>query len=133
MKHRSVVTSFIKHNDKILLMKRSNKVSTHKYKWAAISGSLEGMPLEHAYTEIFEETGLQRSDVTLLNTGKPLEINDTESDTLWKVHPFLFKLNNDIEIALDWEHTEYKWISPDEITEFDIVPLLDITYKQVEV
>ncbi|MCD6467174.1 MAG: NUDIX domain-containing protein, partial [Methanomicrobia archaeon] len=61
-----VVTSFLSFDNKILILKRSEKVSTYKGKWAGISGYIEDeTPLEAAQREIFEELGLKKEDITL--------------------------------------------------------------------
>ena len=57
----NIVTSFIKNNDKILILKRSNKVKSMKCLWAGVSGIIEKSdttPLARAKIEIFEETGI---------------------------------------------------------------------------
>ena len=57
MRSTRIVTSFIKDNDKFLILKRSNKVKTMKGLWAGISGIIENNeePLNRAKIEIFEE------------------------------------------------------------------------------
>ena len=42
MHKTKIVTSFIKNSNKILLLKRSEKVKTMKNLWAGISGIIEG-------------------------------------------------------------------------------------------
>ena len=60
MRSTKIVTSFLKHNDKVLILKRSNKVKTMKGLWAGVSGIIENneSPLERAKIEIFEELGI---------------------------------------------------------------------------
>lgn len=41
-------------------------------------------------------------------------------------------LSQQPNIILDREHTEYKWVSPQEIEKFDIVPQLQFTYLQAQ-
>ena len=59
MEYKNVVTAFLIADKKILLLRRSEKVGTHKGKWAAVSGYLEGSedPLQRAQIEIQEELG----------------------------------------------------------------------------
>ena len=65
VKFKKVVTSFIRHRGKILVLRRSEKVGTYKGKWAGVSGYLEDpTPLAQALREINEETGLTGSEVT---------------------------------------------------------------------
>ena len=73
-----VVTVFLTHSDKVLVFKRSSKVGTYRGHWAGVSGYLESEdPLQQAYTEIAEEVGLSKQDVTLLKSGKPLRLLTT--------------------------------------------------------
>lgn len=70
-KIRSVATSFIMYDCKILVLKRSNCVRTFQEYWAAVSGSIESneSPLECAWREIKEETNLDKNDLLLVNQG----------------------------------------------------------------
>ncbi len=55
MRATKIVTSFIKDEQKILILKRSDKVKTMKGLWAGISGIIEKneTPLARAKIEIF--------------------------------------------------------------------------------
>ena len=69
MHSTSIVTSFIKNDEKILILKRSNKVKSMKGLWAGVSGIIENneMPLSRAKIEIFEEVGIVEEHLVLLN------------------------------------------------------------------
>ena len=57
MRSTKIVTSFIKDNEKLLILKRSDKVKSMKGLWAGISGIIEKNeePLKRAKIEILEE------------------------------------------------------------------------------
>lgn len=131
MKKIKVITSFLEHDGKILILRRSEKVRTMKHKWAGISGYIESdeTPLERALKEIEEEVGLQKQDVKLAKTAEPLEVLDKERDVLWIVHPHIFRTSN-TNIRLDWEHDQYKWIDPEEIANYDTVLMLKETLQR---
>ena len=129
---QNVVTVFLTHRSKILVLKRSREVGTYKGHWAGVSGYLESDdPLAQALTEMAEEVGLGEEDVTLLKAGKPLEIVDSDRGRAWKVHPFLFAVHEPDKIILDWEHKEMRWILPEEIVQFQTVPGLKKTLDRV--
>ena len=88
-----VVTVFLEHGGRILLLKRSSRVRTMKGMWAGISGYLENEdPLAQALKEIREESGLTESQVTLLRSADPLEATDAQlPNIIWIVHPYLFQ------------------------------------------
>lgn len=125
-----VVTTFLLRRDagrdEMLLVRRSPRVRTYRGAWAGISGYVEPgvTPLEQAYTELREETGLERGDLTLLRAGEPIAVDDAKSGLSWVVHPFLFALNNTAQIRTDWEATEHRWISPADIAGYETVPKL---------
>ncbi|CAG8577355.1 8654_t:CDS:2, partial [Diversispora eburnea] len=148
MKERSVVTSFLTYSkefendpltqgDKILLLKRSDKVHTFQHLWAGVSGGMEPQdetPLDRAITEIQEEIKLTTSDINLIRSGLPLTIRSEETSTIWKVYPFLFRLNSkDIinKVKIDWEHDTFKWIKPEDMKSFNTVPHLLETFHRV--
>ena len=117
--------STISGQAEILLLRRSHRVSTYRGLWATVSGYLEAeSPLEQAYREIEEEVGLGRGDVRLLAQGEPLVVPDAKIDTRWTVHPFLFETLRPERLRLDWEHTESRWLRPEEMAHLETVPAL---------
>ena len=129
---QDVVTVFLTHRNKILVLKRSREVGTYRGHWAGVSGYMEGNdPLDQAHTELLEEVGLSARDVTLLKAGKPLEILDRNQGLGWRVHPFLFAVHKPDRIRLDWENIEMSWILPEEIVQFQTVPGLKETLERV--
>ncbi len=128
MKRVNVVTSFLEHDGRILILRRSGKVRTMRGKWAGISGYIEENETitERALKEIQEEVEIESEHLELLNAAEPLEVPDPETDTVWVVHPHLFRTTS-TEIRLDWEHDQYRWIRPDDIAEYDTVPMLKET------
>ncbi len=132
-KSKHVVTCFIEHNGRVLIVKRSKKVGTYQGRWSAISGYLDADDaLNQAFTEISEETDLGVSDIKLIARGKPLELIDEALSIKWTIHPFLFAALSPDKIKLDWENLEMKWISPSEFTDFYTVPGLESAYLQIE-
>ena len=127
MHKTKIVTSFLKNSNKILLLKRSEKVKSMKNLWAGISGIIEGEedPLNRAKIEIFEEVGIKESEVTLLKTGKKMIIESPQyTNHQWEVYPFLFSCSMQ-EIKLNWENSDSRWIKVAELDEFTTVPSLD--------
>ena len=49
----------------------------------------------------------------------------------WIRNLYLVELSTP-EIKLDWEHTDYRWISPDEIDNFETTPGLTKDLKKVK-
>ena len=132
MEPKQVVTSFLQHDGKILILKRSEKVGTHQGRWAGISGYLEKKeePLVRALTEIKEDVDLPSDQVELVRAGEPIGIPDAENDVFWVVHPRLFNVRS-VDLKTDWEHTEHKWIEPEELVKYRTVPALNETLQKV--
>jgi ribose 1,5-bisphosphate isomerase len=127
-----VVTSFLQSDHRILILRRSHKVGSYQGKWAGVSGYLEGdeAPLERAKTEIREEVGLNSAQISYMRAGEVLRALDEEKDTVWIVHPFLFELHQP-NLRLDWEHTESRWIEPDDLRSYESVPKLKEAFERV--
>ena len=128
---KHVVTCFLEHGGKILILRRSSRVSTYRRRWAGISGYIETNEIDQAFTEISEETELYKKDLKLIRQGKPLEIIDKNLSRKWIVHPFLFHVKAPEKIKTDWEHTETKWIKPRELKKYETVPGLVKTLARV--
>lgn len=112
--------------DRVLLARRSDRVRTYRGAWGAISGYVElGVsPLDQAYQEIREETGLSQSDVSLLREGEPLAFRDEAIAQDWVVHPFLFLALRPDVAQHDWEAREFAWVAPEALSELPTVPML---------
>jgi 8-oxo-dGTP diphosphatase len=125
-----VVTALLERDDgRILLLERSSKVGSFQGYWAGVSGYLEDpTPLEQAYREIREETGIGRDDLTLRSTGSPVLARDLQK--IFVVHPFRFRVRT-TELTLDWEHVRAEWVDPAEIRRRPTVPKLDRVWEAV--
>jgi 8-oxo-dGTP diphosphatase len=129
---REVITVFLSHGGKILVVKRSAKVGTYQGHWSGVSGYLERPdPLGQAYTEIAEEVGLSSDQVTLVRRGAPFDVVDPVQGRAWRVHPFLFAVREPEQIRLDWENTEMRWIDPSEVSRLQTVPGLAEVLERV--
>ena len=127
MRKTKIVTSFLKNSEKILLLKRSEKVKSMKNLWAGISGIIEDneKPIKRAKIEILEEVGIEESDITLMKEGNKILIESPQYvNHQWEVYPFLFSCSNK-EIKLNWENSDSRWISINELNNFTTVPSLD--------
>ena len=124
----NIVTSFIMDDDKVLILKRSDKVKSMKCLWAGVSGIIEKddiTPLDRAKTEIFEETGINENEIQLLKSIEQIKIESTQYDNHeWNIFPFLFKTKNP-KIKLNWENSDFDWIKPNEIKNYETVPELE--------
>ena len=127
MRKTKIVTSFLKDSEKILLLKRSEKVKSMKNLWAGISGIIEDneKPIKRAKIEILEEVGIEESDITLMKEGNKILIESPQYvNHQWEVYPFLFSCSNK-EIKLNWENSDSRWIRINELNNFTTVPSLD--------
>ena len=127
MRKTKIVTSFLRNSEKILLLKRSEKVKSMKNLWAGISGIIEDSekPIKRAKIEILEEVGIEESDITLMKEGNKILIESPQYiNHQWEVYPFLFSCSNK-EIKLNWENSDSRWIRINELNNFTTVPSLD--------
>jgi len=127
MHYTKIVTSFLKNNNKILILKRSDMVKSMKGLWAGVSGIIEKdeEPILRAKIEIFEEVGLEEKHIKLLKSSERMKVESTQyTNHRWEIFPFLFETNN-TEIKLNWENSEFKWINVEQIKEFKTVPSLE--------
>ena len=127
MHSTDIVTSFLLNQGKILILKRSETVKTMKNMWSGISGIIENdeEPLTRAKIEIFEEVGIKENEIKLLKIGNEIDIISPQyKNHQWHVFPFLFETYN-LEIKINWENSDFKWINPGELKKFDFVPSLE--------
>jgi len=127
-----VITVFVRYKDTILLLKRSDRVSTYKGKWNTVAGYLDEIrPVEEkVLEELREELGIGKEDILSIYLADSFEFNDSNIGKTWIVTPVLVELSKKPEIRLDWEHTDFKWILPEELKNFDTVPNLDLSFEK---
>ncbi len=133
LRERQSVTVFLESENEILILLRSEYVSTYKGSWAGISGSIDDGRTadEQALVEIEEETSVSRGQVELVKKGKPLRITDEAHGVVKVVHPYLFLINDRSQIKTNWEHKEMRWIKPREIDNYETMPKLKETLARV--
>jgi 8-oxo-dGTP pyrophosphatase MutT (NUDIX family) len=123
--------TYFTHNKPLCVTARArlSLIITCRGKWAACSGSIDptdSSPEDAAKREIREETTLTDADISLFRRGKPFSLIDEGLKTEWTIHPFAWMLKPGAkEIVFDWEHTEYAFIAPGQIIDYDTVPNLD--------
>ena len=126
MRSTKIVTSFIRDNNKLLILKRSNKVKTMKELWSGISGIIEKneVPLKRAKIEIFEEAGIIEDEIKLIKAAEEMRINSPQyKNHEWEIFPFLFEATNPT-INLNWENSDFRWIRAEELETYETVPSL---------
>ena len=126
MRKTSIVTSFLKHNDKILILKRSQQVRTMKGLWSGVSGIIENneTAIKRAKIEIFEEVGIKEQNIKLIKSGSEVFVESPQyKNHQWVISPFLFQTEIS-DIKLNWENSEFRWIHVNELKEFNTVPSL---------
>jgi len=122
-----VVTCLLINSDgELLILKRSNEVRTYQGMWGGVAGYVEEneKPVETAYKELREEVGLDKEDVELINEFDVEKFSDVYKGIRydWEIFPFLFRTEKKSKLHIDWEHTDYRWISPSEIEKINTVP-----------
>lgn len=130
-----VIVIFIKYKDKIILLKRSDKVRTYQGKWNTVAGYLDEMkPInEKILQELREELKIKKSNILSIRLGEPYTFKDVkvEVNKTWIVHPILIELKKKPEIKLDWEHIKYQWIKPGGLKNFETVPDLSKSFDNL--
>ena len=130
LQEKQVVTCFLEFENKVLLLRRSERVGSYQGRWAGVSGYIETTADKQALVEIKEETSLSGEDIKLIKKGRPLEVKDEKLGVKWVVHPYLFQIKDRDKIRIDWEHKEVRWIKPGDIDNFETVPMLKETLAQ---
>ena len=117
MRSTKIVTSFIKNSNKILILKRSNKVRTMRGLWSGVSGIIENNeePINRAKIEIFEQVGIIEHDIKFLKSIEKIKISSAQYENHeWEIFPFLFETKQ-TKIKLNWENSEFKRINVNEL------------------
>ena len=122
MRSTRIVTSFIKYNDQILILKRSEKVRSMKGLWSGVSGIIENNenPIDRAKIEIFEEVGIEEDKIVLIKKLEKIKISSPQYENHeWEVFSYLFETAK-TKIKLNWENSDFRWINHYGFDPFDL-------------
>lgn len=123
------VIGIVKLNDgRILLLKRNANRRTSPNKWQTPSGFIKEYESaeEAVLREVKEETSLEG---TITRCGKSFEIVDEWAR--WIIIPFLVSTKSE-KVKIDRrEHSEFKWIRADHVTNFECVKGIDDDLRAV--
>jgi len=89
--------------------------------WNGIGGFLDDQKSleEKVKEELDEEAGIKESEIISIKPGNIFDLDDTSSGKTWIIYPALVEISTD-RVILNWEAEEYKWISPEELKNFDV-------------
>ncbi|MBU1120631.1 NUDIX domain-containing protein, partial [Candidatus Micrarchaeota archaeon] len=129
-KVNETVNAFVMNKERLLLLKRINGINNYPGKWNVVAGYLNEMnPLKRIYMEIEEETGIKKKDLRLVKKVKQFRLKDNVLGKTWIVNAFLFETGKR-RVKLNWEHSDFKWVKPEELKKFDSVFGLDKAVKK---
>lgn len=119
-----VVTSLLKYEKTILILRRSKNSKSYSGFWGGISGFLEKNEdlLSRTIIEIREETQISKENLILRKILKRQTIIIPHYGKI-DIQPFCF-FSKTKYVKLNWEHDEFKWITEGQISKFKLVPRL---------
>jgi len=122
-----VITVFVEYMGEVLLLKRSDKVRAYQGKWNSVAGYLDRIePIkERVFGELKEELGISKNMIKRVRVAPMYSFTDQAIQITWHICPVVAQLNTKPEIKLDWEHTDFAWIKPEQLKEYDTAPNLD--------
>src|SRR3989344_164455 len=132
-KRAPVVICFVKHDGKFLLVKRSEKVGAYKNLWSSIAGFLDDSKTasEKATQEMEEELGIKKSEIMSIVEGPIYVFTDEKLGREWERHLVVVEISTP-KVHLDWEHIDFVWISPEEISKYETPPGFETDLNRVK-
>ncbi len=117
-KKAATTVVFPKHENEVLILRRSNNVKHRKNKWGVVAGFLDELkPLvKKSLEELEEETGITDDIISSIIIGDPYKFE--KEGTSFISHPILTNLKTKPEVKISWEHEEYKWIKITDADDF---------------
>ncbi|HNQ45240.1 MAG TPA: NUDIX domain-containing protein [bacterium] len=118
-----VINCVVKYGSKILVVRRNPDLNFYPGYWNGISGFLDDQQSlkEKIYSELSEELGLTRSQIVKIKVGEIFDQDDPQYNKTWVVHPVLVEVKTD-KVKLDWEASNYKWLTPLEVKKLKLLP-----------
>ena len=118
----AAVMCTIKCGEQILLVRRSKDVDDAAEYWSTVNGFLDDKKTvtEIAQNEIKEELNVD-VELSQILVRKSYTLENPKEKRKYIVFPCLVELNEKPNIVLNPENTEYAWVSPAEVNNFDIL------------
>lgn len=115
---RTVVAVVVEWRERVLLLRRSERVFHDKGRWHCVTGYLDhgASPEQQALVELHEETGLGVCALDSLEERGVLDIPDVKG-RIWRVHTFRASTRQR-RLTLDDEHDAYRWVAPQAVRRF---------------
>lgn len=126
IRYAPVINCVVKHESKILLVRRSLELRLYPGYWNGVSGFLDDARSveEHVYKELEEELGIGKVHVKKITRGQVLVQEAPEYNKTWLVFPILVIVDTD-KISLDWEAQKAEWLDPKEAKKLNLLPGFD--------
>jgi 8-oxo-dGTP pyrophosphatase MutT (NUDIX family) len=127
-----VINCVVRYEKKLLIVERSEDMRLYPKYWNGISGFLDdGKSIEEKVKEeLYEELGIGNDDVVSIRLGEIFDQEAPEYKKTWIVHPVLVVVKSD-RIRLDWEATRYRWVMPDEVNNYKLLPDFDKVVEKI--
>ncbi len=127
-----IVACVIEFEGKILIVKRSTKVTGYNGKWDVVTGYIDNpnvSSIEHTVIELEEEIGINEESIGEIKIKNTYRYLDPQVKKTLLVFPVRVRLKSKPTIKLNEENTDFKWINPKDAGRYDSVPELDKSIK----
>ncbi|HOB89967.1 MAG TPA: NUDIX domain-containing protein [Candidatus Colwellbacteria bacterium] len=127
-----VINCVLKHKNKILVVRRSEKLNFYPGYWNGVSGFLDDQKSleEKVVAELKEELGIAKTQVENIRPGGIFDQDEPKYKKTWIVHPVLVDVKTD-KIKLDWEAENYKWLTLQEVKKLKLLPGFDEVLRRL--
>ena len=128
-----VVNCVVSYRGKILLVKRNPKLHFYPGYWNGISGFLDDKKSlkEKVQEELREELNMSKNAIISIRLGTIFDQEEPTYKKTWIVHPVLVKVRSGT-VRLDWEATEYQWVTPKDALKLKLLPGFKEVLKVLE-
>ncbi len=122
-KRAPILNCVVQCGGRILVARRSSRMNNYPGFWNGISGYIDDEKSieEKVKEELQEELGIGERNIIEIVEGTIFEQIDQKYGKTWIVHPVLVKVSADTVVP-NWEIEDYKWIDPEEVSSFELVP-----------
>jgi predicted aconitase with swiveling domain/8-oxo-dGTP pyrophosphatase MutT (NUDIX family) len=124
---KRVATVYLLHKGNLLLLKRSTDMTTYPGQYGGISGYIERgeTPEQTGKRETEEECGIK--DAMVKAIGKDIYVR--YGGLLFEITPMLM-VTSRADVKLNHENSEYSWINPKSLGDYQTVPKFKETLMQ---
>ncbi|MDO8628653.1 MAG: NUDIX domain-containing protein [Nanoarchaeota archaeon] len=129
-----IVVCYVMYKGELLLLERSAHVEFYRGWWNVVTGYWDGKISIEARVrqKLLEELSVTSDVIKSIRVGEQYTCRHFVIEKDWSMHPVFIELMEKPPIHLSDQHQAYRWVKPEQVKNFSVVPRVADGLHQLE-